>query len=116
MLGSFGRSIALQHGNKYIWLLYLLGGFFGAGCMQVAMPPSPYVLPQVGADPSISSIITFFGLMNRHQTILLFFFPIRVWVLLLLMGTYSLMDPSKKNFGGMVAGLLIYQLFKIRII
>ena len=33
-----------------------------------------------------------------------------------MMGVYSLMEPSKKNIGGIFAGLLIYQLFKIKVI
>lgn len=33
-----------------------------------------------------------------------------------MMGVYSLIEPEKKNLGGMFAGLLVYQLFKFRII
>jgi hypothetical protein len=32
------------------------------------------------------------------------------------MGVYCMFEPSKKNLGGMFAGLLVYQLFKFRII
>jgi hypothetical protein len=31
------------------------------------------------------------------------------------MGVYSLIEPSKKNLGGMVAGVLVYSLFRFRI-
>lgn len=37
-------------------------------------------------------------------------------MLLGVMGAYSLFEPSRKNLGGMLAGLLAYQLFKIKII
>ena len=33
----------------------------------------------------------------------------------MVMATYSLiLDPSKKNFAGMVAGVMVYQMFKVR--
>jgi hypothetical protein len=37
-------------------------------------------------------------------------------MLLALMGFYALVEPEKKTLGGMFAGLLVYQLFKFRII
>lgn len=33
-----------------------------------------------------------------------------------MIGVFCYIDPSRKSFGGMVAGLLIYQLFKIKLI
>lgn len=116
MLASFGRIIQMSFGAKYIWWLYVVGGLFGGICMQMAMPYGPVVVPQVGADASISALLTFYGLFNLQNSMYLFVFPVKMWVLLSLMGIYSLIEPSKKNFGGMVAGLLIYQLFKVRII
>ena len=106
----------MSFGAKYIWWLYVVGGLFGGICMQMAMPYGPVVVPQVGADASISALLTFYGLFNLQNSMYLFVFPVKMWVLLSLMGIYSLIEPSKKNFGGMVAGLLIYQLFKVRII
>lgn len=116
MLASFGKGIQMQFGAKYVWWLYLLGGLFGGVCMQIAMPYSPVVIPQVGADASISALLTFYGLFNLQNSVQFFFFPVKMWVLLSLMGFYCLVEPSKKNFGGMIAGLLVYQLFKVKII
>ena len=48
--------------------------------MNFGMPNLPMVVPQVGADAAISSILTFYGLLNLHQTVLLFFIPVNMWV------------------------------------
>ena len=106
----------MQFGNRIIWWLYILGALSGGIAMQLGMPYTPMVIPQVGSDASISAMITFYGLFNLHNSVLLFVFPVRMWVLLGIMGMYSLFEPSKKNLGGMMAGLLVYQLFKVRII
>merc|ERR1712083_1008746 len=88
MLASFGRGIQM-----------LFGGIF----MQMAMPYTSVVIPQVGADASISALLTFYGLFNLQNSVLFFFFPVRMWVLLGLMGVYCMFEPSKKNLGGMMA-------------
>jgi hypothetical protein len=45
---------------------------------------------------------------------MVFFFPMRAWVLLLLVGTYSLVfDPQKKIFAGMTAGMTVYQMMRV---
>ena len=116
MLASFGRGIQMQFGGKYVWWLYLLGGLLGGIFMQMAMPYTSVVIPQVGADASISALLTFYGLFNLQNSVLFFVFPVRMWVLLGLMGVYCMFEPSKKNLGGMMAGFLVYQLFKIKII
>ena len=116
MIASFGRAIKLQYGNKMVWWLYLLGAISGGLTMQFGMPYTPMVIPQVGADASIASILTFYGFCNLNQSILFFVFPMRMWVLLAIMGLYCLFEPSKKNLGGMLAGLVVYQLFRVRLI
>ena len=40
-----GRTIHLKSGARYVWLLYLLGGIFGAIGMQLAMPYNLVVMP-----------------------------------------------------------------------
>jgi hypothetical protein len=41
----------------------------------------------------------------------------RAWVLLLLIGTYSLLlDPKKKVFAGMTAGMTVHQMMRARFI
>lgn len=117
ILGSFGRAIAHHYGNKMIWWIYLLGAFFGACFMHIGMPRTPgMIFPQVGADAPISAMLTFYGLQNLYQSVMFFFFPVRMWVLLGLLSVYSLFEPSKKNFGGVIAGLTIYQMYRFRMI
>lgn len=117
MLGLMGRAIQSTYGNKYIYLLYGLGALFGGITNVVFQRPSPYIQPQVGAESALAAYLTFMGLINPHQTFMLFFFPMRAWVLLLLVGTYSLMfDPQKKMFAGMTAGLTVFQLMRGRFI
>ncbi len=36
--------------------------------------------------------------------------------LLVLLSLYSMVEPSKKNFGGIMAGLTIYQMFRFGMI
>jgi membrane associated rhomboid family serine protease len=116
VLVGLGRMIQIQYGPKVVWMLYMLGALFGGAFMQIGSPRTPAVIPRVGGDASISAMLTFYGLFNLQNQILLFFFPVRFWVLLSLMGVYAIFEPDKKNFGGMVAGLLVYQLFKFRMI
>jgi membrane associated rhomboid family serine protease len=112
-----GKAVSMRCGSKYVWLLYLGGALSGSMCMNIFMPHNSIVMPQVGADASISALIGFYGMFNLQQQILLFFFPVRVWVLLSLMGVYSLLaDPSKKNFGGMLFGVLMYRLFRMKLV
>lgn len=37
-----------------------------------------------------------------------------MWIILGFVGLAAITDPSKKDFGGMIAGLLMYQILKIR--
>jgi hypothetical protein len=41
-------------------------------------------------------------------------FPIKMWFILGFVLLTALSDPSKKDVGGMLTGLLVYQIFKIR--
>jgi len=112
-----GKAIAMRFGSKYVWLLYLGGALSGSTLMNVFMPHNSIVMPQVGADAPISALITFYGMFNLQSQFLLFFIPVRIWILLSLMAVYSLAaDPSKKNFGGMVFGAIMYRLFKAKLI
>lgn len=45
LLMGAGRTIHLQSGARYVWLLYILGGIFGAIGMQLAMPYNLVVMP-----------------------------------------------------------------------
>lgn len=106
----------MQFGPKIVWMLYAGGALAGGIAMALGMPQMPMVVPQVGADPAVTALIAFYGMFNLQSQVLLFFFPVRMWVLLSLMGVYCLFEPSKKDFGGMLAGLLVYQLFRFKMI
>ena len=90
IVGSFGKGIQQQFGRKMVWPLYILGAIMGAGTMYLGMPYAPMVIPQVGADASATAMITFYGLFNMHQSVMFFFFPIKMWVLLGLLGVYCI--------------------------
>lgn len=114
MVGLMGRAIQTAYGNKYVYWLYGLGAVFGGLSSSAFQRPSPYVQPQVGAESVVAAYLTFLGLLNPHQTFMLFLFPVRAWVLLLAMGSYSLVfDPQKKIFAGMTAGLTVYQMMRV---
>lgn len=116
IMATFGKSIINAHGNRVFWLLYIGGALSGAFCMQIFNPHNNngIVVPEVGAGPAVSSLLTFYGMSNLHQTVFLFAFPVRMWVILAFVAGSALMSPSKKDFGGMLTGLLMYQLFKLR--
>ena len=114
MLGLMGKAIQGAVGNKYIYWLYGLGTLFGGLTSSVLQRPSPYIQPQVGAEAAISAYLTFIAMMNPHQTFMLFFFPVRAWVLILGLGTYSLLfDPHKRAFAGITAGMTVYQMRRV---
>jgi len=55
--------------------------------------------------------------LNPHAQFYLFFVPVKAWVLIALMGFYSLAtDPHKKYFAGITAGLTVYQAMRIGIL
>lgn len=80
VIASFGRSIQMFYGNKVLWWLYLLGAVAGGLAMNYGMPNLPMVVPQVGADAAITSMLTFYGLFNLNHSVLLFLFPVPMWV------------------------------------
>lgn len=80
IVGSFGKSIVRTYGNRVFWSLYMLGALFGGLAMNFGMPYMPIVIPQVGADSSISAMLTFFGLLNAHSQVYIFLFPAKMWV------------------------------------
>jgi hypothetical protein len=52
---------------------------------------------------------------NLHQSVMLFgAFPIKMWFIIAVVAFSALADPSKKDVGGMLTGLLVYQVLKIR--
>ncbi len=113
-MATFGKSIINSHGNKVFWLLYLGGAISGAFCMQMFKPHNSIVIPEVGAGPAVSALLTFYGMSNLHQSVIFLAFPIKMWVILAFVAVSALADPSKKDIGGMLTGLLVYQIFKIR--
>lgn len=113
-MASFGKYVINNHGNRVFWLLYLGGALSGAFCMQLFRPHNSIVIPEVGAGPAVSSILTFYAMSNLHQTVFFFAIPIKMWVILGFVAFSALTDPSKKDFGGMLTGLLVHQIFKIR--
>jgi membrane associated rhomboid family serine protease len=114
MLGLMGKAIQMSCGGKYIYWLYGLGSVFGGLTSSLFKPPSPYVQPQVGAESVIAAYLTFIAMLNPHQTFLFFVFPMKAWVLIFLLGGYSLFfDPQKKSFAGITAGMTVYQMMRV---
>ena len=83
VFASFGRGIRMQFGNRIIWWLYLVGALAGGLSMHFGMPNMPAVVPQVGADAPLAAMITFYGLLNLQSSVLLFLFPVKMWVKML---------------------------------
>lgn len=94
IVASFGRAIRLQYGNKIIWMLYMLGAFAGGLSMHFGMPNMAIVMPQVGADAPIAAMLTFYGLLNLHSQVMLFFFPVRMWVIFISTSGFASDDGS----------------------
>ena len=114
MLGLLGRAIQTAAGYKYIYWLFGLGSIFGGCTSAFFAPPSPYVQPQIGAEGVVAAYLTFITMMNPQQTFLFFVFPIRAWVLVLMLGTYSLLfDPYKRSFAGITAGLTVFNMRRV---
>ena len=114
-MATFGRQIINSHGNRAFWLLYLGGAISGGMFMQLFKPHNSIVIPEVGAGPAVSSLLTFYGLQNLQQSVMLFgAVPIKMWFILGMVAFSALADPSKKDLGGMLTGLLVYQVFKVR--
>jgi len=114
MMGLMGRAIHSIAGPKYIWWLYGLGSLFGGMSTAAFQLPSPYIQPQVGPESAIAAYITFIAMFNPQQTFFLFFFPIKAWVLIFILGGYSLLtDPNKKYFAGITAGLTVFNMRRV---
>jgi membrane associated rhomboid family serine protease len=117
MIGIMGRAIQNTRGPKYVWLLYGLGSLFAGLSTAAFQPPSPYIMPQVGVEGALAAYITFIGCMNPHATFLFFVFPVKAWVLLAMLGGYSLLfDPHKKYFAGMTAGFTVFNMMRLGMI
>ena len=113
MVGIMGRAIQ-GVGNKYIYWLYGLGTIMGGITGSLFQRPSPYIQPQVGCESVIAAYLTFLAMLNPQAQFYLFFFPVRAWVLVALLGFYSLVsDPQKKYFSGITAGLTVYQMRRV---
>ena len=116
IMSSFGKQIINSHGNRVFWMLYLGGAISGGLFMQLFKPHNSIVIPEVGAGPAVSALLTFYGLNNLHHPVMFFgAFPVKMWFILAIVALSALSDPSKKDVGGMLTGLMVYQVFKIRI-
>ena len=117
MLGLMGRVIQATAGPKYIYWLYGMGSLFGGLSSATFQPPSPYIQPQIGAEGALAAYITFIAMLNPQQTFMLFVFPVRAWVLIMMLGTYSIMfDPCKRSFAGITAGLTVFNMRRLSFI
>jgi len=115
MLGWMGRAIQASVGAKYIYWLYGLGALFGGLTTVAFQRPSQYIQPQVGPESCISAYLTFLAMLNPRYTFNFFFFPIQAWLLIAILGFYSLVfDPYKKSFAGITAGLTVHQMMRGR--
>jgi membrane associated rhomboid family serine protease len=105
-LQYLGKKLQLSYGSKYVWGLYLGGAIAGSIAMNYLMPYFYILIPQVGADPSISAFIGFFATMNPRLTIFTLGVPFKCWFLLLCgLGLLLVFDPSYKDIGGLAVGV-----------
>ena len=114
MLGLMGKVLQRAGGNKTVYWLYGLGSLFGGMSTTFFQRPSPYIQPQIGPEGAIAAYITFLTMLNPHQTFYLFFFPMKAWMLIFLLGSYSLIfDPHKRSFAGITAGLTVFNMRRV---
>jgi membrane associated rhomboid family serine protease len=113
MIGFMGKGIQNSVGGKYVFWLYGLGALFGGLSSVAFQRPSPYIQPQVGPESCLGAFITFLAMLNPRQTFLIVF-PIPAWMLVTIIGLYSLIfDPQKKYFSGITAGLAVFQMRRV---
>jgi membrane associated rhomboid family serine protease len=109
-----GRAIQSNVGSKYIYWLYGLGAIFGGFTIVAFQRPSKYIQPQIGPDSCISAYLTFLAMLNPRYTFYFFMFPVQAWILVAVLGFYSLLfDPQKKVFAGITAGLTVHQMMRV---
>lgn len=105
-LQMIGKRIQLQYGTKYVWGLYLGGALAGSIAMNYFMPYDPIQLPKVGADPCISTFISFMAVQNPMLIAFNFIIPVRLWLLLgMAVFFVTVSDSSFKNMGGLAMGV-----------
>jgi membrane associated rhomboid family serine protease len=80
ILITFGQAITNKYGSKLIWILYLFGALAGAASMSYGTP-HPLITPKVGSEAAISSIVTFYGLLNMKRSLPSPFIPSPMWVI-----------------------------------
>lgn len=104
-LQFIGKRIQVQYGSRYVWGLYFAGAFAGSIAMNYFMPYDSITLPKVGADPCISTFISFIAVQNPRFVAFNFIVPVRLWFLLA-MATFFVVvsDSSFKNLGGLAMG------------
>ena len=114
MLGLMGVSLQRAAGNKVVYWLYGLGSLFGGMSSSFFQPQSPYVQPQVGPEGVVAAYLTFLAMMNPQASFMFFVFPVKAWVLIFLLGSYSLVfDPHKRSFAGITAGLTVFNMRRV---
>lgn len=107
-LHIIGKNIEKKYGNKYVWVLYLLGALGGSIAMNYLMPYDSIPLPKVGADPCISAFFSFMAIQNPLLTVFNFIIPVRLWFLFFC-GTFFAVvsDSSFKTTGGLSVGIIL---------
>ena len=114
MLGLMGVSLQRAAGNKVVYWLYGLGSLFGGMSSSFFQPQSPYIQPQVGPEGVVAAYLTFLAMMNPQASFMFFVFPVKAWVLIFLLGSYSLLfDPHKRSFAGITAGLTVFNMRRV---
>jgi membrane associated rhomboid family serine protease len=114
MLGLMGVTLQKAAGNKVVYWLYGLGSLFSGASSSFFGPQSPYIQPKLGPEGVIAAYITFLAMMNPHASFMVFFFPMKAWVLIFLLGSYSLLfDPHKRSFAGITAGLTVFNMRRV---
>jgi hypothetical protein len=66
-----------------VWWTYLLGSICGGLSMNFLMREHPtLVIPQIGSQAATTSMMTFYGLLNLRKQVILFMYPIPMWVII----------------------------------
>lgn len=101
-----GKKIQSSHGSKLIWVLYLTGAAAGSIAMNYCIPYHSIAIPQVGADPAISSFFGFLTASNPRATAFTVVIPVKFWILLIF-GVFlmTVSDSSCRNLGGLAMGI-----------
>lgn len=112
-----GSAVKKAKGHRYVWMLYLSGSLAGGLTSVIFKERSPVITPTIGSSSCVASYLSFLCLLNPRATIVLLGIPIKSWILVASMGTFSLLfDREKQSIAGITAGMVILQMMRARFI